>query len=103
MARHKRVLSRQSGHSALPSTNVNVNDIFREQSRYVPLVGVVQHFWHEVKEMQGWWPVLLPFLAWVGWRTYHQERQQVLHERRARQISQQQAAPPQLAQTDESP
>jgi hypothetical protein len=40
--------------------------------------------------MREWWPVVLPLLAFVGWRTYHAERKQVEREKRE---AAQQAAP----------
>ena len=31
-------------------------------------------FWNSLRELEAWWPVLLPLLAWVFWRTYQRER-----------------------------
>jgi hypothetical protein len=31
-------------------------------------------FWNSLREMEDWWPVLLPVLLWVFWRTYQRER-----------------------------
>jgi hypothetical protein len=31
-------------------------------------------FWNALREMEAWWPVLIPLLLWVFWRTYQRER-----------------------------
>ena len=31
-------------------------------------------FWDALIELEDWWPVLLPLLLWVFWRTYQRER-----------------------------
>ena len=31
-------------------------------------------FWDALRELEDWWPVLLPVLLWVFWRTYQRER-----------------------------
>ena len=31
-------------------------------------------FWRNLRELEDWWPVLLPVLLWVFWRTYQRER-----------------------------
>ena len=33
-----------------------------------------QAFWRELQSVERFWPVVLPLLAWVGWRTYRTER-----------------------------
>jgi hypothetical protein len=64
-----------------PATSLDVQALIQQQSRYIPTLGIVQFFWQELKSMESWWPILLPFLAWVGWRTYRKERRKVLRER----------------------
>jgi hypothetical protein len=59
----------------------DLNALLQQQARYIPVLGTLRFFWRELKEMQVWWPILLPFLAWIGWRTYQQERQKVLQAR----------------------
>jgi hypothetical protein len=44
----------------------------------LPLLAPIRIFWANLYEMRPWWPVLLPLLAWVGWRTYKRERAAVL-------------------------
>lgn len=61
-------------------------ETIQQRLEQVPFAGELQLFWRTLREMRPWWPILLPFLAWVGWRTYHTERQKVLRERaRSRQ------------------
>jgi hypothetical protein len=31
-------------------------------------------FWNALRELEVWWPLLLPLLLWVFWRTYQRER-----------------------------
>ena len=31
-------------------------------------------FWNTLREMEVWWPVLIPVLLLVFWRTYQRER-----------------------------
>ena len=31
-------------------------------------------FWEALRELEDWWPLLLPVLLWVFWRTYQRER-----------------------------
>jgi hypothetical protein len=47
----------------------------------LPLLAPVRIFWESLNEMRPWWPVLLPLLIWVGWRTYRRERAKVLAKR----------------------
>jgi hypothetical protein len=35
-------------------------------------------FWDNLNALRPAWPVLLPLLAWVGWRAYQRERADVL-------------------------
>jgi hypothetical protein len=43
-------------------------------------IAPVRLFWDNLDEMRPWWPVLLPLLAWVGWRTYRRERAALLEQ-----------------------
>jgi hypothetical protein len=47
----------------------------------LPLLAPVRLFWEALDDMRPWWPILLPLLAWVGWRTYRRERASVLARR----------------------
>ena len=31
-------------------------------------------FWEALFELEVWWPLLIPLLLWVFWRTYRRER-----------------------------
>ena len=53
------------------------------QALDLPLLAPVRIFWENLNEMRPWWPILLPLLAWVGWRTYWHERARVLNRRDA--------------------
>lgn len=55
----------------------------QQQMINMPLLRHAQQFWRTLHEMHDWWPLLLPLLAWVGWRTYRKERTHVLQARRA--------------------
>jgi len=34
----------------------------------------VRDFWEALFELEDWWPLLIPLLLWVFWRTYQRER-----------------------------
>jgi hypothetical protein len=55
--------------------------VLRQNLDQMPLLRVVKAFWDELADMRDWWPLVLPLLFWVGWRTYRKERRQVLHKR----------------------
>jgi len=44
-------------------------------------------FWDNLSATRSWWPVLVPLLAWIGWRTYRAERAEFLRERVEQQLS----------------
>ncbi|ABU56720.1 hypothetical protein [Roseiflexus castenholzii] len=43
-------------------------------------------FWHNLREVRFWWPVVLPLLIWTAWRTYHRERAKSRHHDTPAQI-----------------
>ena len=43
-----------------------------------PLLAPMRIFWDNLNALRPIWPVLLPLLAWVGWRAYQREREDVL-------------------------
>jgi hypothetical protein len=64
--------------------NLNtMSEALQQQMVNMPLLKQAQQYWQRLQEMHDWWPLLLPLLAWVGWRTYRKERAQVLRARRA--------------------
>lgn len=64
-----------------PGQPQQVRESIQHRLEDLPFAGEVQFFWHNLQEMRPWWPILLPLLAWVGWRTYRAERQKVRRER----------------------
>lgn len=56
----------------------------QQWARNLPVLQQVQHFWRSLHELQDWWLLLVPWLAWVGWRTYRKERAQIVQARRAK-------------------
>ncbi len=38
-------------------------------------------FWDALRELEDWWPLLLPLLLWVFWRTYQREHAALVVER----------------------
>lgn len=63
----------------------DLQSLLTHQLPRIPLIDKAERFWRDLKKLEGWWLILLPFLAWVGWSTYRQERAKVLRERFARQ------------------
>lgn len=49
-----------------------------EQILAQPILLPVRLFWDNLLVMRPWWPVLLPLLTWIGWRTYQRERARVV-------------------------
>jgi len=49
-----------------------------EQALAASPLAAVRTFWNSLREFQDWWPVLIPLLLWIGWRTYQRERARVL-------------------------
>lgn len=48
----------------------------------LPYVKALRSFWSDLNAMREWWPVLIPLLTFIGWRTYQNERRQVEQEKR---------------------
>ena len=61
------------GLSKLPEAAANPGVAIEQAIAASPLAPV-QAFWASLREMQAWWPVLIPLLLWVFWRTYQRER-----------------------------
>ena len=49
----------------------------------MPMLVPFREFWEQLEAFRPWWPVLLPLLAWVGWRAYQRERAALARERLA--------------------
>jgi hypothetical protein len=62
-----------SGASRLPQAVSNPRAALDQAIAESPLAPVLK-FWESLREMEAWWPVLIPMLLWVFWRTYQRER-----------------------------
>jgi hypothetical protein len=51
-----------------------------EQALASASIAPLRLFWEQLAELRPWWPVLLPLLLWVGWRTYQRERAAILEK-----------------------
>ncbi|HEU5012400.1 MAG TPA: hypothetical protein VFT66_07640 [Roseiflexaceae bacterium] len=47
-----------------------------------PMIAPFRLFWHNFLEARPWWPVLVPLMLWVGWRSYRRERRKYFAEQR---------------------
>lgn len=45
-----------------------------DQVLAAPQMTAVRMFWNSFRDLQPWWPVIIPILLWVGVRTYQKER-----------------------------
>lgn len=63
-----------------PAETPGLGTLLAEALDLKPLVPV-RMFWDNLVALQAWWPLLLPLLGWIGWRTYRRERAEVLHRR----------------------
>lgn len=61
------------GISRLPQAVSNPRAAIDQAIEASPLAPV-RTFWNALIELEDWWPLLLPFLLWVFWRTYQRER-----------------------------
>lgn len=69
--------------SLLDRVPSNVHEMVRERAALLPFFGFVVNMRRNLAVFAEWWPVVLPLLVWVGWRTYRGERRKVLREREA--------------------
>lgn len=67
--------------SLLDRVPSDVRGMARERAALLPFFGFVVNMRRNLAVFAEWWPVVLPLLAWVGWRTYRGERRKVLRER----------------------
>jgi hypothetical protein len=61
------------GISRLPQAVSNPRAAIDQAIAASPLAPV-RAFWNALRELEDWWPLLLPLLLWVFWRTYQRER-----------------------------
>jgi hypothetical protein len=73
----RRLLSRTPPEAAEPPADRRT---LLDQAVDNPLLAPVRLFWEQLNESRAWWPVLVPALLWVGWRTYRRERAAVVEQ-----------------------
>jgi hypothetical protein len=56
-----------------PEDMSGVGGIVQQAIAASPLAPV-RAFWDSLRELESWWPLLIPLLLWVFWRTYRRER-----------------------------
>ena len=61
------------GLSRLPQAVSNPRAAIDQAIAASPLAPA-RAFWDALREMEDWWPLLIPLLLWVFWRTYQRER-----------------------------
>jgi hypothetical protein len=61
------------GLARLPQAITNPRAAIDQAIDVSPLAPV-RIFWNSLIELEDWWPLLLPVLLWVFWRTYRRER-----------------------------
>ena len=61
------------GVSRLPQAISNPRAAIDQAIAASPLAPA-RAFWDALRELEDWWPLLLPLLVWVFWRTYQRER-----------------------------
>lgn len=68
--------------SRLPQAVANPRAALDQAITISPLAPA-RAFWEALRALEDWWPILLPLLAWVFWRTYQRERaaRGLTHER----------------------
>jgi len=68
------------GLSRLPQAISNPSGAVDKAIADSPLAPV-RSFWDSLREMEDWWPLLLPTLLWVFWRPSQRERAALVAER----------------------
>ena len=64
----------------LPEPPTGAGGSIVEQILAVPQLGAARLFWDSFRDLQPWWPVLVPLLVWVGVSTYRKERAAIAGE-----------------------
>lgn len=70
-----------------PQEAQTIMDTLRERVAELPYVRPAQAFWANLRAVESLWPLLLPLLAWVGWRSYWAERRRIAERAAADQRS----------------
>ncbi len=66
-----------------PPPPPSLGERLRDAIERIPYLPQIRAFWSDLQAERRWWPVLLPFLAWVGWRAYRGEQRTIALERAA--------------------
>ncbi len=61
------------GLSGLPQAISNPRAAIDQAIAASPLAPALT-FWDTLRKLEIWWPLLIPLLLWVFWRTYQRER-----------------------------
>jgi hypothetical protein len=61
------------GLSRLPQAVSNPRAAIDQAIAASPLAPA-RAFWNALLELEDWWPLLIPLLLWIFWRTYQRER-----------------------------
>ena len=61
------------GLSRLPQAVSNPRAAIDQAIAASPLAPA-RAFWVALRELEDWWPLLIPVLLWMFWRTYKSER-----------------------------
>ncbi len=56
-------------------------DLVHMQVKRLPYTPQISLFWRDLNEMRSSWWLLLPLLAWIGWRTYQAERRELCRQK----------------------
>lgn len=78
----------RSARSAEDNKLAHLLTTARDQLERLPYAGELRRFVRNLYELREWWLILVPFLFWVGWRTYHAERRTILRQRARQQRNQ---------------
>lgn len=60
-----------------PPSDQRLHNLMYQALERIPYYHQVRIFWHDLWDMRALWPVLLPLLGWIGWRTYRAEQRKV--------------------------
>lgn len=60
-----------------PSPTERMNTILEDAIERIPYLHQLRVFWRDLEAERDWWPVLVPVLIWIGWRTYRNERRKL--------------------------
>ncbi|MCU0492275.1 MAG: hypothetical protein MUD01_11840 [Chloroflexaceae bacterium] len=74
---HRKQATPPETGSARPSAQDRLRNVLFDAIERLPYVPQLRLFWQDLQNEREWWPILLPVLLWVGWRTYQAERKRM--------------------------